>query len=318
MTRPATHWENVGVCYFPDKSAREVASMAMLCEGLGFGFLGIGDVQGLWSDVYVGLALAGEATRSIRIGPWVTNPVTRHSTVTANTLRTLDALYGGRLFLGIGVGDGAVRTIGQKPATIAELSAAIANIRQQLTASGIRPASLPVYWAAAGDRSTLAGARQADGVVVSGWITPELLADSRALVAEGASGRPDVLPIFNTAIVIDDDRDRALAMAKPYVARALARPSAAKVSGWTADDVERFRRAYDFKHHFRSDHELGALVPAEMVQKKAIAGTPADCAMLLRRIFDAGFQQIAVIPMGEPERTLRRLAEEVLPMTAGG
>src|SRR5262249_13882497 len=100
-------------------------------------------------------------------------------------------------------------------------------------------------------------------------------------------------------------------------ARALARPSSAKVEGWSEQDVERFRKAYDFQRHFRSDHELGKLVPDELVAKKAIAGTPRECAAMIRQIFDAGFERLALIPIGDVRIELRRLARDVLPLIAG-
>jgi alkanesulfonate monooxygenase SsuD/methylene tetrahydromethanopterin reductase-like flavin-dependent oxidoreductase (luciferase family) len=311
--------EKFGVCFFPTRNAAEVAEVAKLCEDRGLGFLGVGDVHELWADSYVSLALAAAATTRIHIGPWVTNPLTRHPTVTANAIATLNDLSAGRAFLGIGVGDGAVRLIGGRPATLAGLAEAIALIkeRMQVSRDGIQRKPVPVYWAAAGEKSTREGALHGDGVIISGWITPELLRESIDAIAEGAAGRGPVLPIFNTSLVIDDDSSRALAVAKPYVARALARPSSARVAGWTLEDVERFREAYNFQRHFRSDHELGQLVPDELVAKKAIAGTPAECAAQIRQIFDAGFERIAVIPMGDVNTAIRRLADDVLPLLGG-
>jgi 5,10-methylenetetrahydromethanopterin reductase len=297
----------------------EVADIASLCDSLGFGFLGVGDVHELWADPYVSLALAAAATKRISIGPWVTNPITRHPTVTANAVATINDLSGGRAFLGIGVGDGGVRLIGDRPAKLEYLAEAISLIRTRMQAprEGVRREAVPIYWASAGEKSTREGGRHADGVIVSGWNTPELLRESIQTIGEGAVGRGHVVPIFNTGLVIDDDSLRALALAKPYVARALARPSSAKVAGWSAEDVERFKEAYNFQRHFRSDHELGQLVPDELVVKKAIAGTPRECAAQMRQIFDAGFERIAVIPMGDTRTALRRLAADVLPLLAG-
>lgn len=311
----------IAVCLFPDYSVRRVASLAGLCERLGFGYFGVGDVQGLWTDPYVGLTLAAQATTRIRIGPWVTNPVTRHPLVTANAMAALADLSAGRAFLGIGVGDGAVRTLGEPPATLARLGNAVALVRSHLES---RPQSggdpVPIYWAASGPRSTREGGRLGDGVIVSGWIVPDMLRAAVAAIAEGTQrgGRDPVLRIFNTALAIDDDGALAVSQAKPYVARALARASSAKVPGWSADDVERFRKAYDYGKHFRTDHELARLVPDHLVSKKAIAGTATGCARLLRQVLDSGFDRVAVIPMGRIEDTLGRLVHDVLPLVGGG
>lgn len=312
----------LGVCVFPEISARQVVDAARLAEDLGLGFLGVGDVQELWADPWIALGLAAAATRTLELGPWVTNPLTRHPTVTANAVVTLDDVSDGRAFLGLGVGDGAVRTSGGRPATIAALGEAVEALRGGIAAraaahGGRRP---PIFWAAASDRSTRAGARCADGVIVSGWITPEMLGGAVTALREGAAeaGRPAdaVTPIFNTAVAIDDDGAAAVAAARPYVARALARASSARVAGWSEADVERFRHAYDYQRHFRDDHALRELVPAELVPRKAIAGTPPACAALLRQVLAAGFERVALIPMGGTETVLRRLVRDVLPLVA--
>jgi 5,10-methylenetetrahydromethanopterin reductase len=307
----------IGVCIFPTESARQLERAAKLAEALGFGFVGVGDVQDLWADSYVSLTLAATATSKIRLGPWVTNPSTRHPAVTANAIATLNEISNGRAFLGISVGDGSVRLLGSKPPTMNVLAEAISVIRSKWSASSHRNKyePCPIYWAAAGEKSTRRGASLTDGVIVSGWIVPEMLEQSINDIREGAGERyRDVSRIFNTGISIADERHEAIAAAKPYVARALGRPSSAKVPGWSEAEVENFRAAYNFKQHFKSEQEISRLVPDELVAKKAIAGTPKDCAVLLHQIFDAGFEQVAIIPFGDIEATMRRLADEVLPI----
>lgn len=318
----------VGICLLPNASVPRVAGWARLCEELGLDFVGVADVQTLWPDLYVVLTQIAGTTTRIRLGPWVTNPVTRHPTVTANAIATIDALSEGRAFLGIGNGDGAVRTIGSKPAKFEELAQAI-SIIDKLTRGkevetptggwklGTARGKVAIYWAAADARSLTYGGRCADGVIVSGWLLPELLDRAREYIAEGAraAGRnpSEIEPIFNTGLSIDDDRGRAIETAKPYVARALARGSSTWLPDWSEDDMQRFRGQYDYYHHFRSDHELAALVPEHMVQRKAIAGTPEDCCELIRRVRDKGYTKLALIPMGDVETTVRLLATRVLP-----
>ncbi len=310
--------ERIGICIFPDISARQVMDVARHADELGLGFVGVGDVHELWADPYISLALAAVATRRIKIGPWVTNPVTRHPTVTANAVMTLNDLSNGRALLGLGVGDGAVRLMGLQPARINELADAIAAIRGKLENGRDRGTAPPIYWAAAGDRSTQEGARVADGVIISGWITDELLTHSIHTIHQGAAGRSQQpVRIFNTALAIEDDGAAAVAAARPYVARSLARPSSVRVPGWSEADFDRFRRGYDFQRHFRADQELAELVPNELVRKKAIVGTPSECAALLQRVFAAGFERVALIPLGDTKRALSRLVDDVIPLVRG-
>lgn len=318
----------VGICLIPSGSVRQVVGWVQLCEELGFDFVGLADVQTLWPDLYAVLALAAAATKRIHLGPWVTNPVTRHPTVTANAIATLDEISGGRTFLGIGNGDGSVRTIGVRPAKFAELADTVRVIyelsrgREVETPTGrwklgTARGQVTIYWAAADARSMTWGGRCSDGVIVSGWLLPELLDRARGHILEGVrdAGRDpgEVAAILNTGLSIDEDRPRAIERAKPYVARALARSSSTWLPDWSEDDMKRFRSQYDYYHHFRADHELAALVPEAMVQRKAVAGTPAECATLMRTVFERGFTKIALIPMGDVEQSLRLLAATVLP-----
>ena len=309
--------DRLGICIFPERSVRDLVDVATFADELGIGFLGVGDVHELWADPYVGLGAAATATKRVKLGPWVTNPVTRHPGVTANAMMTLNDVSGGRAVLGIGVGDGSVRLMGAKPAKLDDLASAIAGIRTSMenACERLPGPPIPIYWAAAGERSTRAGARVADGVIVSGWIAGEMLQDAVRVMAEGAGGRTvRPLQVFNTALAIDDDPEVAIRRARPYVARALARPSSAKVPGWSDAEVERFRRAYDFRRHFRADQELAGLVPNELVQKKAVAGTPLDCARLLHAVIASGFDRVTLIPVGEPKVLLERLVREVIPL----
>src|SRR4051812_9458373 len=73
------------------------------------------DSQMLWKDVYVYMSHALARTQRIPMGTGVTNPFTRHFTVTASAHATLNQIYPGRVLFGIGRGDSARRTIGMNP-----------------------------------------------------------------------------------------------------------------------------------------------------------------------------------------------------------
>src|SRR3989304_6008458 len=86
----------------------------------------------LMKEGYVGLTLAAGAPRRLKLGTGVTNPITRHLTVTANTAATLREVSEGRFLLGLGAGDSAVFPLGQRPAALRECRAAIEAIRALL------------------------------------------------------------------------------------------------------------------------------------------------------------------------------------------
>ena len=67
--------------------------------------------QLLWRDIYVYMTHGLAATERIPFGTAVTNPRTRHYSVIASAHATLAELYPGRVVLGMGRGDNAVRTL---------------------------------------------------------------------------------------------------------------------------------------------------------------------------------------------------------------
>ena len=77
-------------------------------EDAGFELLGVGDSQSVFREAYVSLTVAALATRRARLGPLVSNPVTRHPVVTASAISSLDEVSDGRAVLGLGSGDSAL------------------------------------------------------------------------------------------------------------------------------------------------------------------------------------------------------------------
>ena len=89
-------------------------------ENLGYDSVWVTDSQMLFSDCYAVLALAAQATRTLRLGPGTAICGTRIPPVQVAAMATLNRLAPGRVHLGIGTGNTAMRTMGQKPMRIAD------------------------------------------------------------------------------------------------------------------------------------------------------------------------------------------------------
>ena len=59
-------------------SYEDVIEWARAVESLGYHRMGIADSPALYRDPWVACTVAALNTTSVRLGPWVTNPVTRH------------------------------------------------------------------------------------------------------------------------------------------------------------------------------------------------------------------------------------------------
>ena len=96
------------------------ARIARLAETLGYDSVWVTDSQMLFSDCYAVLALAARQTTRLRLGPGVAVCGTRIPPVQVAAMATLNRLAPGRVHLGIGTGNTAMRTMGQRPMPIAE------------------------------------------------------------------------------------------------------------------------------------------------------------------------------------------------------
>jgi len=100
-----------------------------LAENLGYDSVWVADSQMLYSDVYAVCALALQQTRRIKIGPGTAICGTRIPPVQVAAMATLNRLAPGRTMLGIGTGNTAMRTMNQKPMTIAAFDAYLRVLR---------------------------------------------------------------------------------------------------------------------------------------------------------------------------------------------
>ena len=214
-------------------SVRAFAQCVLKSEQCGWDAAFLPDSQLRRRDTYVLLAAAAQITDTIHLGTLLTNPVTRHPTVTASSIATVAELAPGRTLLGAGIGDTAVRLAGLKPARIKELEQSVVMMQCLLAGKDVevgapRPANLPFsqdvpVWVAAGGPKTLQMAGGcADGVFIRVGTHPENIRISVDRIRLGASdaGRdPEEVKIgavFHTVFV--EEPEEALLMGKSMAA----------------------------------------------------------------------------------------------------
>src|SRR5712691_1879538 len=106
-----------GVCFMGNIDEIGFFSHA---ESLGFDSVWITDSQMLFSDCYAVLALAAKATTRLRLGPGTAICGTRIPPVHVAGVATINRLAPGRVRRGIGTGNTAMRTMGQRPMRVAD------------------------------------------------------------------------------------------------------------------------------------------------------------------------------------------------------
>lgn len=120
---------DIGVVLQCNPPASEVVALAKRAEQAGFSHVWTFDSHLLWQEPFVIYSQILASTERVMVGPMVTNPGTRDGTVLASLFATLNELYGNRTICGIGRGDSALRAIGARPRSLAELRESVEVIR---------------------------------------------------------------------------------------------------------------------------------------------------------------------------------------------
>jgi len=289
-----------------------------VAEAAGLGGIWVGDSPVLWRELYVLLGAAAERTERIRLGPAVTNPVSRHVAVTASALMTLHELSGGRAALGLGLGASAVRTVGARPARLAELERTVAEVRALWNGGegglgyGDGQPPIPLLVGASGPRMLELSGRIADGCLAVVGLHPRQLEAARARLAAGGPAKGFEV-VWWVPIAAAEDPAQAREDVKPYVARSLRHPLPAELTAVEREAAERIRASYEYGQHLAPGAHAD-LVPDEIVADWAVTGTPAECREQLLGLDLRPGERIGLVPMGaEPKSVqVRRLLEEVL------
>lgn len=326
---------SLGVGLFGTEPVPQMGELVRLAEDLGFANAWIGDSQNIWRDTYVILAAAALQTRRIGIGTGVTNPVTRHVSVTASAWASVAELAPGRTAFVIGTGDSSLRTMGGKPCSVGELEARVGELRALLHGAQIAsvdggapyrllyPPSerIPIYVAAASPRSLRAAGRVGDGVLACVGVDAALVSAALEHVAHGAREASrdiaDIRVLLWTAVAIDDDGIAARDLVRSFTASVVIPRVVGVLEDQEMDAVRRIRQRYAYVAHMRTDAEHRALVPDSLVRRYAIAGTAEECRAQLDAVLEYPVDQIAVVPFAAAGAhrgpVMRRLCEAVAP-----
>ena len=325
-----------GIVFLPES----LAGFGELCreaEGTGFDWLGVADSQSVFRELYVALTVAALHTSRMRLGPLVTNPLTRHLVVTASAVASVDELSGGRAVLGLGSGDSAIYTIGAPPATVAGLEDSVATLGRLTAGEAVEREGrtwrvhrsarrVPIYLVAEGPRTLELAGRVADGVIVGLGLTPEVIRLSLAAIERGAraAGRApadvDVWWFAKTSLA--DRRETAIEPIKMALAASANHAFRFTLEGKAVPPglharIRTLQRAYD-AHHHELPGAANASLPDRfgltefLVDRFGIAGTPADCVAQISRAMDAGARQFVITGfVPDPRAFMRRWAKEV-------
>ena len=315
----------VSIAFQSDKRPEEYSELARLAEQAGF------DVVSVYHDLLFQpaiypLLLMAQATERVRLGPAALNPFTLHPVEIAGQIAALDAVSGGRAYLGL-VRGGWLDVLGiDHGRPVSALREAVEIVRR-LLAGDTR--------GFAGERFSLApGAglhydplRREVPLLIGTW-SPRVAALAGEVASElkiGGTANPDLIPLVRSWIgndrvgivagavtVVDEDeraaRERARVEAARYFPIVAGRDPTLEVPSRLVEDVRRLADAGDLR-------AAGGLIPDHLLDRLALAGTPEQVARRAESLYDAGVARVEFgTPHGiDPRGGLELLADRVLP-----
>jgi probable F420-dependent oxidoreductase len=317
-----------------EHSIERTIALTRQAEAAGFSYGWIWDNHVLWREVYPLLTLMATSTKTMRLGACVTNPTTRDPSVTASVLATLEEVSGGRMDLGMGRGDGAVRILGKPPTTLKTMEEAVRVIRDlvegrtteykvaQLDLTWTGRWKLPVWVAGYGPMVLAMTGRVADGLILQ-LADPDLIRWMTGFVHEAAvkAGRdPDSIQVQAAAPAHIGPTDEV---------RELVRWFPAMVANHVVDLVNKYppeelpetltaytrdREGYDYRHHAQVGSTNADYIEDEVVDRFAIIGPPEEHVRRLLELHEAGVRQFNLYLMsGDEEAQLEHYGSTVIP-----
>jgi alkanesulfonate monooxygenase SsuD/methylene tetrahydromethanopterin reductase-like flavin-dependent oxidoreductase (luciferase family) len=310
-------------------------------EEAGYAYAWFIDSQILWQDVYVYIAAGLDRTDRIVFGTAVTNPWTRHVTVTASTFATLAQLHPGRLILGIGRGDSALRTMGMNPVPTKLLRESIPTLRSLLAGETVRindadvhfrwvqeDVGVPICLSATGPKNLRAAGALADRVMLYVGVNPESVRWAIDHVRAGAAeaGRdPDAISFsVLTAMWVSDDQEEAWAKCRwapaacaNHIEDTMKRnPEHGMPEPMTR--LPQARDSYDYyAGHLDSSADHTEYLTGDLVDDFAIAGSAEKCLAKVRELEALGIDEVSCAYQNGAFDQMDRVGREIIAPLAG-
>lgn len=328
----------IGSQYMCQDFAECIASVRK-AEEAGYSHAWFIDSQILWQDCVVYMTSALAATERIVVGTAVTNPFTRHVTTTASAFATLAELHPGRLALGIGRGDSAVRTMGLEPVRTSFLRESVPLLRGLMAGKTVsindtdvhlrwvdEDPGIPIMMSGTGPRNLRLAGALADRVMLYVGVEETSVRWAMEHVRAGAeeAGRdPDAIKFsVLTAMWVSDDQEEAWdkcrwapAACANHIADTMRRNPAHDMPE-TMTRLAESRDAYDYyAGHLSSEADHTAYLTGELIDDFTLAGPAEKVRERVNRLYALGVDEISCGYLNGAFEQMDTVGREIIPAT---
>ena len=310
---------------------REAMALAEYAEARGFDAVWQAESR-LVREATVPMAAMAATTDRIKLGSGVVDCWSRNPARLAATFSTLDDLAPGRIVLGIGAWwDPLAQKVGitrARPLTVMrEIVTSVRALLHNETVTfhgeyvhldGVeldyvyqerRAKDVPIYIGATGLKMMELTGEIADGVVLNYLVSPQYNGRAMEGLATGAAraGRT-VTDLDRPQLIVcslDADRQRALDAARLMITQYLGQqPHIMKASGVPESLLDEIGQVLTWPATHEQVEAASKLVPDEIVQMLAAAGTAEECRAQVQRYVDEGCTCPILYPLGDDARAM--------------
>jgi 5,10-methylenetetrahydromethanopterin reductase len=336
-----------GMGMAPVEPVSKLIATAQLAEELGFEYFGHADqrFQGE-KDAFVALAADAMSTKTIRLGPCVSDPYSRIPAMLAVAIATLDELSGGRAVLSLGAGgSGFTEMHLERAQPNLALRECVKIVRSLLAGEGVtldgrmfkltdaklrfdvRP-DIPIYIATRSPKNLELAGEVADAAIVATYVSKRQLefAIERVRIGAERAGRKlsDVKVISWVYTSISADGSQAVDNVRWFVTQALVNTSPeaypsilegfdeglpAQLERWRGMGRSGLEEAYSDRTYLTD----------KVIQRFSVAGTAQDCIAKVKEIEAFGIHDIWLRCFSAPraevehEKVIVPFAAQVMP-----
>ena len=310
---------------------REAMALAAYAEARGFEAVWQAESR-LVREATVPMAAMAATTERVKLGSGVVDCWSRNPARLAATFSTLDDLAPGRVILGIGAWwDPLAEKVGitrSKPLTV--MREIVTSVRGLLSNESVtfhgehvhldgveldyvyqdrRVKDVPIYIGATGMKMMELTGEIADGVVLNYLVSPQYNAQAMDALAVGAARAGRTVDDLDRPQLIvcslDEDRQRALDAARMMITQYLGQqPHIMKASGVPDSLLDEIGQVLTWPATHEQVEAASRLVPDEIVQMLAAAGTADECRAQVQRYIDEGCTCPILYPLGDDARAM--------------
>ena len=335
---------NICFNFAQDGPLPQVVKWCKEVEEAGFKYIGMPDSQLLRREFCVSYTACVLNTSEAFFIPLVSNPLTRHPSVTAGGMLSLSELAPGRVSLGLGAGDSASHAIGLTQAKVETIRAYVQAVRGILKGEEVTwrgksfkgrwnkwqpPTNIKIYITAMGPKTIKMAAQVADGIFfdeVPG-ISPENIQYCLDLARQGAEevGRdPDELEYWwHLPVYLAENREAGLLPMGSMGIHFFVRGGfeGKRIPEELKAPLKRlYEEGYTLDTHGRIDEKAGQMARDLGVldflidRMGGMVGTPEDVKQAVDRLYDMGIRNLAMLAIGDDKGGIAKaVGKAVLP-----